>query len=71
VDINENRVKAAVEDEGRGFEPGEEANRNSGTGLASMKERATLLGGSIDLVSALDQGTRIEIFLPLLPRSRR
>jgi signal transduction histidine kinase len=71
VDINENRVKAAVEDDGRGFEPGEEANRNSGAGLASMKERATLLGGTIDLVSAPEQGTRIEIFLPLLPRSRR
>jgi signal transduction histidine kinase len=71
VDINENRVKAAVEDDGRGFEPGEEPNRKSGTGLASMKERATLLGGTIDLVSAPEKGTRIEIFLPLLPRSRR
>jgi signal transduction histidine kinase len=71
VDINQNRVKAAVEDDGRGFEPGEEGNRKNGTGLASMKERATLLGGTVDLVSAPEKGTRIEVFLPLVPRSRR
>ena len=67
VDITENQIKAAVEDDGRGFEPGGEA---GGTGLASMKERTSLLGGTLTLMSEPGKGTRIEIFLPL-PRSGR
>jgi len=65
VDITENRVRAAIEDDGRGFEPGEEATRDGGTGLASMKERTSLLGGTLELVSAPGKGTRVEILLPL------
>ncbi len=71
VDITENQVKAAVEDDGRGFELEEEADQPGGTGLASMKERASLLGGTLALASEPGKGTRIEIFLPLLPGSRR
>ncbi len=63
LDTNDNRIKAAVEDDGRGFESGEEA--TGGTGLASMKERASLLGGTLDMASVPDRGTRVEIFLPL------
>jgi signal transduction histidine kinase len=71
VDIAENQVKAAVEDDGRGFVPGEEEPRVGGTGLASMKERTSLLGGTLALASEPGKGTRIEICLPLLPGSRR
>ncbi len=71
VDITENQVKAAVEDDGRGFELEEEVDQPGGTGLASMKERASLLGGTLALASEPGKGTRIEIFLPLLPGSRR
>jgi signal transduction histidine kinase len=71
VDIAENQVKAAVEDDGQGFQPGERAPQYGGTGLASMKERTSLLGGALTLASRLGKGTRIEIFLPLLPGSRR
>ena len=71
VDIAENQVKAAVEDDGRGFVPGEEEPRVGGTGLASMKERTSLLGGTLALASEPGKGTRIEICLPLLPESRR
>jgi signal transduction histidine kinase len=70
VYITEDRVRAAVEDDGQGFELGEEATRASGTGLASMKERATLLGGTVNLASTLYKGTRVEILLPL-PGGRR
>jgi signal transduction histidine kinase len=70
IDMSENYVRAVVEDDGRGFEPGEEAPRVGGAGLASMKERASLLGGAISLESAPGEGTRVEILLPL-PRSRR
>lgn len=70
VNITERQLRAAVEDDGRGFEPGEETTQSGGTGLASMKERASLLGGTLTLISDLGKGTRIKIFLPLLPRSR-
>ena len=70
VNITKNQLKAAVEDDGRGFEPGEEATDAGGTGLTSMKERASLLGGNLNLASEPGKGTRIEILLPL-PRSRR
>lgn len=71
VEISEDRVRAVVEDDGRGFEPGEEAPRDGGTGVASMKERASLLGGTLNLASAPGKGTRVEIFLPLPGRSHR
>jgi signal transduction histidine kinase len=70
VDITGDLVRAAVRDDGRGFQPGEEATSTSGTGLASMKERAALLGGTLGLMSTPGKGTRIEIFLPLLPRNQ-
>ena len=69
VDITENRARAAIEDDGRGFEPGDEAPRTGdtvvGTGLTSMKERTALLGGTLELASAPCRGTRVEIFVPL------
>jgi signal transduction histidine kinase len=67
VDITENRVKATVEDNGRGFVPREKEPRVGGTGLVSMKERTSLLGGTLALAPRLSKGTRIEIFLPLSP----
>ena len=70
VYITEDRVRAAVEDDGQGFELGAEATRTGGTGLASMKERAMLLGGTVNLASTLNEGTRVEILLPL-PGGRR
>jgi signal transduction histidine kinase len=70
VNITETQVKAAVEDDGRGFGSGREAVAAGGAGFASMKERATLLGGTLELASAPGKGTRVEILLPL-PRSWR
>ena len=71
VKINGNQVKAAVEDDGGGFDPDKEAPQSDdGTGLASMRERASLLGGTVTLVSDPGKGTRVEIVFPLLPRNR-
>ncbi len=57
-------LEMSIEDDGKGFEPSEVAERN--TGLASMRERALLLGGRFELESAPDRGTRIRVGLPLL-----
>lgn len=65
VEISENRVRSIVEDDGRGFEFAKKAPRVGGTGLASMKERASLLGGTVSVASTPGEGTRVEVLLPL------
>ena len=56
-----------VADDGRGFEP--ETLETSGHGLAGMRERAELLGGTLDLDSSTGQGTRLVFSLPVDPGS--
>jgi len=60
-------VHLIIEDNGKGFEPGQisadENNRH--LGLISMSERAELIGGSLDMYSALGEGTTLEIQVPL------
>ncbi len=70
VNITEEHIRAAVEDDGRGleFRDGEPSPR--GTGITSIRERTALLGGAPDMTTAPDRGTRIEILLPL-PRGGR
>jgi signal transduction histidine kinase len=70
VNIADRCVRAAVVDDGVGFERGEQSISAGGTGLAAMRERATLLGGSLDLVSVQGKGTRVEVSL-LLPITER
>ena len=58
-----------VEDNGRGFDVDSrsaEAAREKRMGLWSMRERATLLGGTLDVRSRLDKGTRIVLEIPLV-----
>jgi signal transduction histidine kinase len=58
------RVVGVVEDDGRGFEP--EKFRLEGIGgLAFMKERAQLVGGTCTVRSDGREGTRVEVVVPL------
>lgn len=59
---NGNGLRLHVEDDGVGFDPS--AVRSSGFGLATMRERATAMGGEFHLKTAPDQGTRIEVIVP-------
>ena len=59
-------LRLKVRDWGIGFNPGEvEENR---FGLAGMRERTRLLGGTIRVQSAPGKGTRIAVKLPLAIR---
>lgn len=53
----------AVADDGDGFDPGA-ARGSSGLGLASIDERARLLGGRFAITSNPGAGTRIEVAVP-------
>jgi signal transduction histidine kinase len=62
VDIAPHELRGAVEDDGSGFDP-EEA--SGGVGLASMRERAALMGGGVTVTSRLTGGTTVELVVPL------
>lgn len=56
-------------DDGKGFDM--ESKKNSGQGLLNIRERIERLGGSFQVVSFPNQGTSIEIRIPLITgRSR-
>lgn len=59
-----------IRDDGRGFDPAlssESGESESGWGLIGMKERVSLVGGRLDLVTSPGGGTEISIRIPLLP----
>jgi signal transduction histidine kinase len=56
-----------VEDDGRGFDAAQVSARatNQGLGLVSMRERANLCGGTLDIDAAPGRGTTIFVRVPL------
>jgi signal transduction histidine kinase len=65
LDIGPERVVGRVADDGRGFDA---TNGGEGVGLRSMRERATLLDGSLRLDCEPGRGTRVEVSVPLAGR---
>ncbi len=70
VNVAPQELTARVQDDGRGFAVPDPANaeRAASAGLASMRERAALLGGRLLVTSAPGHGTCVELFVPLLGR---
>ncbi|HSK81201.1 MAG TPA: tetratricopeptide repeat protein [Thermoanaerobaculia bacterium] len=62
--ISSRQARLTVADDGAGFDAGE-AHNAAGLGLASIEERAVLLGGSCRIASAPGTGTEIEVAVPL------
>lgn len=60
-------VEMTIKDNGRGFNI-DEMEQSPSIGLASMKERAELLGGTLVTRSKLGEGTSIKVLLPLKGR---
>jgi signal transduction histidine kinase len=54
-----------VADDGVGFNPEMALTRGTSTGLSSMRERAVLLGGNLEIESSSGMGTRLTAELPL------
>jgi PAS domain S-box-containing protein len=63
-------LRAIVEDDGKGFDPDaarrEPGEMRRGLGLASIRERVGLLGGSVRLETAPGDGVTLKIELPLV-----
>lgn len=67
LSAGEDAIAGTVTDDGVGFDPAEHLRRGrSGVavGLLGMRERVSLLGGALDIVSAPGQGTRIAFQIP-------
>jgi signal transduction histidine kinase len=60
-----NALTLKISDDGQGLPESVEA----GVGLASMQERAIELGGTCNVISSRDRGTRVEVVLPLVGSS--
>jgi len=65
--LEPNAITIEIEDDGRGFDPASFSAITSdgrGLGLAGIKERVELLGGSARIESAPGQGTRVVLSVP-------
>lgn len=60
----DDEVYFVLEDDGKGFHEQELIN-NTGSGLRNIRERATLLNGSVEIHSSPGKGTTIEIHIPI------
>jgi len=58
------RLQACIEDRGQGFDVAEALSKRS-SGLWSMRERATLLGGRVVIESSSSRGTRLTAEFPV------
>ncbi|HZU38833.1 MAG TPA: PAS domain-containing protein [Gemmataceae bacterium] len=66
---DEHRVAIEIEDGGSGFDPASARLAQPSSGLSSMHERATLLGGQLHVHSEPGSGTRVRAELPTHPAS--
>ncbi|MES2374871.1 MAG: sensor histidine kinase [Bacteroidota bacterium] len=60
----DDQLQLQVTDNGSGFDPGEKAGKPEGLGLANMRKRVDLLGGTIEILSTKEAGTSITILIP-------
>jgi signal transduction histidine kinase len=62
--VEDQDVVLAVEDNGRGFDPGR-AEQRMGHGLNNMRDRTSVMGGQFGVGSDRDTGTEVKVKLPL------
>jgi PAS domain S-box-containing protein len=66
--VDQDILTLSVIDNGQGFGP-EELARAQGLGVAGMRERATLVGGNLTVLSRPNEGTRVDLTVPLNAQS--
>jgi signal transduction histidine kinase len=71
VEVTRRELRAWVDDDGTGFAVGDAESPAAGTGLATMRERAALLGGTVAITSKNGRGTSVELSVPLSGRRHK
>lgn len=64
LNYNQHDITLLVTDDGCGFDP---CQVKAGSGIRGMRERATLLQGTLTLQSSTEQGTTVQAVFPFLP----
>jgi PAS domain S-box-containing protein len=62
---DENFIQLTIEDDGKGFSSGTSFDQSVHHGLANMRERAEIMGGSLTIESDENRGTLIIVEVPL------
>ena len=62
-------IQLSISDDGRGFSPA--VSQESGLGILGMRERAQILGGSLQVTSAEGSGTRVTLTVPFEAQTER
>jgi signal transduction histidine kinase len=62
LDTNGRRIRLTITDDGLGFDLN---HAEAGLGLISMRQRVVSVGGTIDITSSPNEGTAIEVRVPL------
>lgn len=72
MDVRKGFLNVVVQDNGRGFrlDPKPSARQRLGLGLSTMQERTKILGGVFQIQSAPNQGTKIFMEIPVLPKRK-
>ncbi len=65
VALRDGQVVLVVEDDGEGFKPGRAVDGEKGMGLLSMKERAALVGGTLEIESEPGRGATLYARVPV------
>jgi signal transduction histidine kinase len=60
----ESEFRVSISDNGKGFDVPDTLTIKSGLGLANIINRAGLIGGRAEIVSTIDSGTIINIYIP-------
>ena len=63
IALDENQIKIAVSDNGKGFNPDDVG---SGLGLKLIRDRIEILGGFYDIDTAVGQGCRVSLTIPII-----
>jgi len=67
VEEREHELLVEIEDDGHGFDPASVAvpgPSGRGLGLLGMRERLSMVGGSVEVISSADSGTRVILRVP-------
>ncbi|HLQ88460.1 MAG TPA: ATP-binding protein [Xanthobacteraceae bacterium] len=67
IDRSDDTLRLTIEDDGPGFDPLAQrtGTRDGGLGIAGMRERLALLGGTLEIESTIGRGTTIYARIPI------